>query len=342
MLEPPALLSLGSLLASHGRVAESVRVLRRALKIAPSLPALHTALSEPLLISGDYAAGWQEYEWRRHVANFPLLPGPEWRGESIQGSTILVHTEQGLGDCLMLARYLPLLTRRGGRVVLACEPPLIPLLRGMPAADMVVPVQQDPLPRYDCWVLLGSLPLLFGTTLDSIPTPAGYLTAPAARTAAWASLLPHGRKIGLVWGGNPDLPGDKKRSVPFDKLVPLLDVAGARFVSLQVGERRAALRDKPFIVDLADWLTDFAETAAVVANLDLVIAVDTSVTHLAGALGKPVWLMLPHPPEWRWLLGRADSPWYASARLFRQQHPGDWTSVVAQIAAALQDFVSAP
>jgi hypothetical protein len=342
MLEPPALLSLGSLLASHGRIAEAVRVLRRALRIAPGLPALHTALSEPLLISGDYAKGWQEYEWRRHVANYPLLPGPEWRGEPIEGGTTLVHTEQGLGDCLMLARYLPLVAQRGGRVTLACETPLIPLLRGMPAVGAVVPVQQDPLPPYDRWVLLGSLPLLFNTTLGSIPAPAGYLAAPAGRSAAWAKLLPDGRRIGLVWGGNPDLPADKKRSIPFEKLTPLLDVSGPRFVSLQVGQRRTELRGNPSVVDLANWLTDFAETAAVVANLDLVIAVDTSVAHLAGALGKPVWLMLPHPPEWRWLLGRDDSPWYASARLFRQTQPGEWDPVVAQVATALRDFVSAP
>ena len=342
MLQAPALLSLGSLLASHGRIAESIRVLRRALHIAPGLPALHTALSQPLLASGDYAAGWQEYEWRRHVANFPLLPGPEWRGEPIEGRTILVHTEQGLGDCLMLARYLPLLAQRAGRVVLACERPLMRLLRDLPGLASVAEVRQPSLPDHDCWVLLGSLPMLFGTRPDSIPSPGGYLTAPAARSAAWAKLLPPGRKIGLVWGGNPDQPEDKRRSMSFQTLLPLLDVPGVTFVSLQVGKRRSELAGHKSVIDVADWLTDFAETAAVIDNLDLVITVCTSVAHLAGALGAPTWVMLSRAPDWRWMLGREDSPWYASARLFRQERAGDWDPVIAQVAAALRSFVNAP
>ena len=342
MLKAPALLSLGTLLASHGRIAEAVRVLRRALRVAPGLPALHTSLAHPLLASGDLAAGWPEYEWRRHVANFPRLPGPEWQGEPIEGSTILVHTEQGFGDCLMLARYLPLLAQRAGRVMLACDQPLIPLLQTIPGLASLVELPRSSVPRYDRWVLIGSLPLLFGTTLDSIPSPGGYLTAPATRSAAWTRLLQPGRKVGLVWGGNPAQPEDKRRSMPFGTLEPLLAIPGVTFVSLQVGPRRSELAGHKSVVDVADWLTDFAETAAVIANLDLVITVCTSVANLAGALGAPTWVMLSHAPDWRWMLNRDDSPWYASARLFRQKRAGDWDPVVAQIAAELSKFATAP
>ena len=340
-LRPLALLLLGGLLSGHGRrYAEAIRLLRKGLHIAPQLAAMHNSLAFPLLLTGDYQAGWEAYEWRRHVVGFPQLPGPEWKGEDLAGRTLLVHAEQGLGDCLMLARYLPLLDQRAGRLVLLCEPQLIRLMRGVPGVASVMRARQRRLPRYDCWVFMASLPRLFATRPDTIPSPDGYLTAPPARVAAWASLLPAGCKVGLVWGGNPELAGDETRSMTIDALAPLLATQGVTFVSLQVGERARQLAGRTDIVDLADWLTDLVETAAVVANLDLVIAVDTAVAHLAGALGRPTWIMIPRQPDWRWMLRRNDSPWYASVRLFRQTGPDGWQPVIRRVATALRRFAA--
>jgi len=337
-LRPLALLLLGGLLSTHGRYAEAIRLLRKGLYIAPQLAAMHNSLALPLLLTGDYEAGWEAYEWRRHVVRSPQLAGPEWKGEALDGRTLLVHAEQGLGDSLMFARYLPLLGRRAGRVILACEQPLIRLMRTVPGVASVVQAGRGRLPRYDCWAFTASLPHRFGTRPDSIPSPDGYLTAPAARTAAWARLLPDGCKVGLVWGGNPGLAGDEKRSMTLGALAPVLDTRGVTFISLQVGERSKEIGGRTDIIDVASWLTDFVETAAVIANLDLVIAVDTAVVHLAGALGKPTWVMIQRQPDWRWMLGREDSPWYASVRLFRQQHPDDWQPVIDRVAAALGRF----
>ena len=339
-LRPLALLLLGGLLSIHGRHAEAIRLLRKGLHIAPQLAAMHSTLAFPLLLTGDYEAGWDAYEWRRHVVGFPQLPGPEWKGEDLAGKTVLVHAEQGLGDCLMLARYLPLLGQRAGRVVLLCEPALIRLMRGVPGVASVMRVRQRRLPRYDCWVFIASLPRLFATRPDNIPAPGGYLTAPLARLAAWARLLPGGCKVGLVWGGNAELAGDETRSMTLDALTPLFATQGVTFVSLQIGERRKQLAGRTDIVDLGNWLTDFVETAAVVANLDLVITVDTAVAHLAGALGRPTWIMIPRQPDWRWMLRRQDSPWYTSVRLFRQAGPHGWQPVIARVAAALRRFAA--
>jgi hypothetical protein len=337
-LGPPARMVLGRLLARHGQLAESARELRSALRVAPTAPQLHTSLGHTLMIAGDYRAGWEELEWRRRLALgplpvFPALDGPEWRGGPIRGRKLLVHAEQGLGDCLMFARYLPLLAQHGARVILACERPLIPLLRDMPGLAATVPARELPFPPYDAWILLGSVPRLFGTTPETIPAPSGYVSAPSARRASWARLLPEGRRVGLVWAGNPLQEANAERSIPFPALAPLLAVRGFRFLGLQVGERNADAAGA--VIDLSAQLTDFAETAAVIANLDLVVSVCTSVAHLAGAMGKPCWVLLPHAPDWRWMLGREDSPWYKSIRLFRQERPGEWAAPVAAAAAAL-------
>ena len=332
---PLAWLLLASLLANRGRFAAAARAARRGLHIAPQLAGLHNTLALALLGLGDYQNGWREYEWRRHVGGSPQLPGEEWQGEELAGGALLIHAEQGMGDSLMLARYLPLAAARAGRVILACQTPLIPLLRRQGVT--VVPIGRA-LPRFDRWVAMGSLPHRFGTRLDNIPSPAGYLAADPARVAGWARLLPGRRRVGLVWAGNPGLAGDAQRSVAFELLAPLLAVPGVHRFSLQVGERAADITGQSDIIDLVPHLTDFAETAAVVANLDLVIAVDTAVAHLAAALGRPTWIMLPRVADWRWLTRRTDSPWYASVRLFRQSRPDDWAPVVGRVAAALRRF----
>jgi len=336
---PLALLLLASLLSGHGRFAEAARFARRGLAIAPQMAALHNTLALAVLARGDYAAGWAEYEWRRHLPGFAMLPGKAWQGERL-GGVLLVQAEQGMGDSLMLARYLPMAAARVGGLVLACQAPLIPLLRRVPGVAAAV-AMDDCLARPDGAIFMGSLPHRFGTRLDSIPSPAGYLAAEPARVRTWAGLLPGRRRIGLVWAGNPELAGDGQRSMRFDQVAPLLATPDAQFVSLQVGARARDIAGRTDIVDVSAQLTDFGETAAVIANLDLVIAVDTAVAHLAGALGRPCWIMLPLVADWRWLTRRTDSPWYSSVRLFRQTRTEDWGPVVARVAAALRRF-SAP
>ena len=226
-----------------------------------------------------------------------------------------------------------MLAQRGARVVLQCAPSLVPLLGAMPNVSAVPPGL--PPPQHDCWVDQMSLPLLFGTTPDTVPSPAGYLVPDPARAAAWDQLLPPGLRVGLVWAGNPLHSNDRRRSMPVSALAPVVAAAQTSLVSLQVGPRARDMTKLFGVLDHAGRLRDWGETAAAVSVLDLVITVDTAVAHLAGALGIPAWVMLPHAPDWRWMLGREDSPWYAGMRLFRQDRPGDWAGVADRVAGAL-------
>ncbi len=325
--------SLGFALTSLGRLDEAISACEAAIALRPDFAQAHWNQAVAALLAGDFALGFEKYEWRkrhdRFRRDFVDLPGPQWDGGDPAGRTILVHAEQGLGDTIQFARYLPLIADRGGRPVLACERSLIPLLAGLPGVTFVA--KDASLPPYDCWIDQMSLPRVFGTRLDTIPSPDGYLEADPGRNAAWRATLPEGRTIGLAWAGNSAHSNDRRRSVAVAALDPILAVPGCNFVNLQVGARACEL-DLP---DLSPRLIDYAETAALIAALDLVISVDTSVAHVAGALGKPAWVMLPNAPDWRWLLGRADSPWYQSLRLFRQPSPGCWDSVIQAVASAL-------
>ncbi len=333
--------SLGCLLTNTGRLPEAMAACRAALALKPDLAEAHWNLGIAQLLDGDLQAGFGEYEWRKrhpaHAADFRRLPQPEWQGEPLEDRTLLVLAEQGLGDAIMFARFLAVLEARGARVLLACDRRLVPLLAAAPGVARAVP-RDGPLPECDAWVDQMSLPRHLGTGLESIPGAAGYLRPDAARVATWEPRLPKrragARRIGLVWAGNPLHSNDAQRSCPVEALRPLTAMAGDDFVSLQLGPAAAEARTLG-LADHSASLPDYAETAALLAGLDLVITVDTSVAHAAGALGRPVWLMLPHAPDWRWLMGRADSPWYASARLFRQATPGDWAGVVAAIGTAL-------
>jgi tetratricopeptide (TPR) repeat protein len=336
--------SLGYVLTRQGRLADAIAACERALAIRPGFVQAHWNLGIACLLAGDWPRGWALYESRkrhpRYAADFHTLPGPVLTPEALAGGdlagrTILVFAEQGLGDTIQFARYLPLLAARGARVLLACAPTLIPLL-GRIQGVVAVP-RTGRLPAYDLWIDQMSLPGLFDTRPDSVPSPGGYLPADPPRIAAWNALLPQagldGRRIGLVWAGNPQHNNDHRRSLPPAALAALLDARGPGWVSLQLGPRRGEAR----IADAAPYLTDYAETAAAIANLDLLITVDTSVAHVAGALGVPCWVMLPHAPDWRWLPSRPDTtPWYDSLRLFRQTVPGDWHGVVARVIAALR------
>ncbi len=325
--------SLGFVLTSLGRLDEAAAACQAAITLRPDFARAHWNLAVAALLAGDFALGFEQYEWRkqhdRFRRDFVDLPGPQWDGSDPLGRVVLVHAEQGLGDTMQFARYLPLIAAQGGQPVLACEPTLIPLLAELPNIR-VVP-KDAPLPPFDCWIDQMSLPRVFGTRLDSIPTPQGYLHPDPARVAAWQAELPRARNVGLAWAGNPAHSNDRRRSLPASLLAQILALPGVNFVNLQVGARAGEIG----LPDLSPRLTNFAETAALVAALDLIVSVDTAVVHVAGALGKPAWLMLPYAPDWRWLLGCDYSPWYSSLRLFRQPAAGDWAAVVQAVEAAL-------
>lgn len=294
----------------------------------------HFELAQIMLLNGDYGRGFTEYEWRLKRTAAPDRPRPQpvWNGEDIQGKNLLVYGEQGMGDVLQMARFLPALTSRGAKVTLAVQLPLVPLLQDQPGTEQVVAIGDEP-SGCDFRVALLSLPQRLGTTLDNLPN-ATYIAASEAPT--WPAIrAASGRKIGLVWAGSALHQNDRNRSLPFDALRPLVKLPDTTLFSLQVGEPAADLQGQTSIIDLSPHLTDFADTAAAVAHLDLVITVDTAVAHLAGAMGKPVWILIPRIPDWRWMNAREDSPWYPSARLFRQDERGNWNGPLARIEEAL-------
>ena len=341
--------NIGMALQTLRRPAEAVAAYDRALALAPDFSEAHLNRASSLLALGDLARGFDEYRWRWVAPEGPRLkrrlPCPLWDGESLAGSAILVHCEQGYGDALQFARFAPLLARTAARVTLLAEPPLVGLLRTIPGIEVTDRVTGEA--GYDFQTPLLCAPRLLGTTLETIPGETPYLFADPARAAAWAERLPargEALRVGLVWAGGTrnDAPSlhaiDRRRSVRLEQYAPLGEVSGVRFFSLQKDGPAAQARQPPAGLDLTDWtaeLRDFADTAALVAGLDLVITVDTSVAHLAGALGKPVWVLSRFDGCWRWLNGREDSPWYPTARVFHQRSPGDWDEVMARVAAAL-------
>jgi Flp pilus assembly protein TadD len=325
--------SLGHVLGERGATTEAIAACQRAIDLSPDLAAAHWNQGVACLLAGRFEEGWARYEWRkrRFPHGFVALPGPHWQGEPLDGRHILVLAEQGFGDAIMLARYLPLLAARGARVSLRCAAPLRALLRQL---DGVAVLGDGPLPAYDVWADQMSLPGLFATRLDTIPGPSPYLHARPALAASWRRRLPPGRRVGLAWAGNPAHSNDRRRSMPPDAVAVLAASCAPDLVGVQVGPRAGELAAHG-IPELGRALASYADTAAVLANLDLLVTVDTSVAHLAGALGVPTWVMLPHACDWRWMRDRPDSPWYSSVRLFRQQRTGDWGGVVRQVAAAL-------
>ena len=296
-------------------------------------------------MTGDFERGWTEYEWRREAPAAKLtgrhFPQPRWLGEDISGKTILLHSEQGLGDSIQFCRYVPLVAARGARVLVEVERPLCELMKGLAGTAQVI-AKGEPLPNFDIQCPLPSLPLAFKTRLETIPSTAPYLRVPRQALEHWSGLLGPKRRlrIGLAWAGNAKHVRDRERSMRLRDLLPLLDIE-ASFVSLQK-ELRSGETEMLESCDMLQFgkdLGDFSDTAALISQLDLVISVDTSVAHLAGALGKPVWILLTRAPDWRWLLNREDSPWYPAARLFRQSDSREWSSVVAQVRDALLEFV---
>ena len=333
-----AQVSLGFVLTVQGRIKEAIAVLEAAIRAAPENVQAHWNLAAATLLDGDLPRGFAEYEWRkrhdRFRRDFIDLPGPVWDGGDPRGRTILVHSEQGLGDTVQFARYLAMIVERGGHPVLACEPSLIPLLAAIEGVRAVP--KTGALPPYDAWIDQMSLPHVFGTTLTTIPFPAGYLRADPGLIHSHRATLPPIRCAGLAWAGNPLHQNDRRRTPPEHVFRPLAARDDWHLISLMPE------RALPGIAGPERPLTDYAETAALIAALDLVITVDTSVAHVAGALGRPAWVLLPYAPDWRWLRLRSDTPWYSSVRLFRQPSPGDWNAVIESVAAALARFESNP
>lgn len=330
--------NLGIALEHQGRFAEALAAFERALALAPASAEAHVAHAMALLRMGDFDRGWVEYDWRWRtraaLAQVRRFDRPEWRGEDLRGRTILLHAEQGLGDTIQFLRYVPMVAAGGARVILEVPAPLRRLCAGLPGLDQVI-VAGGSLPAHDVQCPLLTLPRVFGTRPETISaTP--YITADPGMTQAWKRRLAArpGLKVGLAWAGNPAFPDDRRRSIAPERLAPLLAVRGVAFHSLQVGTA-AALPVTQGVEPLGPELHDFADTAACVQALDLVISVDTAVAHLAGALGSSVWIMLPLGSDWRWLVDRTDSPWYASARLFRQNGAGDWPAVIDRVARDL-------
>ncbi|HWZ52996.1 MAG TPA: tetratricopeptide repeat protein [Granulicella sp.] len=330
--------NLGAVRDLQGRFAEAVTLYELALAQMPNYfdAKWNQALMQLLL--GDFAAGLPNYECRWLSKAKPRnFPQPQWRGEKLNGARILLHAEQGLGDTLQCLRYLPMVQAAGGSVVLEVQGSLRRIAALLPGVTSLVAAGES-LPAFDWQCPLMSLPLACGTTLASIPAQVPYLSAPeeALQRAAALPWPASGLRVGIVWAGNPTHVKDRYRSLPFGLLEPLLQMEGAHFFSLQKGPASAELATaRAPITDLGHAIDDMADTAALMAHLDLVIAVDTAVAHLAGALGKQVWVMLPISPDWRWLLDREDSPWYPSMRLFRQENLEDWPSVVSKVRSAL-------
>lgn len=338
-----ALNNLGNVYKSGLQLAQALDFYDRALIYDPGNPTIIFNRALLLLLQGDFERGWPGFERRFEMIPPVILPNPDiprWQGEPLGGRTLLVQAEQVYGDTLMFARFLPLVARCGGPVVFQCQDQIIrPALQGLGGGLKQIVVRGEPLPPVDLQVPLLSLPGLMGMGLDTIPAPHGYLTSIPEAVERWRPLVAADEgivKIGLVWGGRK-APLNANRSMQLNDLTELLDLEGARFYSLQLGDDAKQLAGNTGrVVNLGAHIKHFGDTAAIIQQLDLVITIDTAVAHLAGSLGRPVWVLLKYSPDWRWLLERSDSPWYASARLFRQATPeSGWKPVVEEVSTIL-------
>jgi tetratricopeptide (TPR) repeat protein len=339
---PDAFNNLGCALKETDRWDEAIAAFRRAIELRPDYPAAHWNVGTALLTTGELREGWREYEWRTHYASVPprQFTQPRWNGEPLNDRRILLHAEQGFGDTIQFSRYAKLVAERGGRVLLECQPALERLLRRLDHVEQVIAAGEPP-PPFDLHCPLLSLPMVFDTDLTSIPADVPYLSADPRDAETWHARLAgdsSGMKVGLAWAGSTAHINDRNRSLAPEQLRDLFTLSGISFVSLQVGPRGSEAKRLPGVHDVTADLHDFADTAALIANLDLIITVDTALAHLSGALGKRTWILLPTPGDFRWLLHRDDSPWYPTARLFRQPTPGDWATPLRRLREELSQL----
>jgi hypothetical protein len=336
------------LLDTMGDAASAVECYRLALAAHPASMAARFYLSIQQLAAGDFAGGWQGYEARWGTREFrntrPAHLPPQWRGEEIRGARILIYSEQGLGDTIQFVRYASMVSARGATVVLKVQPALVRLLQGFDPSFTVVSTDSEEGMDVDWQCPLMSLPLAFGTELATIPAEVPYLRADPAAVHTWRQRLSGpGLRVGLVWAGNPKHNRDRQRSIALRQFAPLMLLRGVTFYSLQKGAGAEDLAGTTLpVVDLSRYLEDFTDTAAIVANLDLVLCVDTAVAHLAAAMGRPVWMLIAMVNDWRWLKDRADTPWYPTMRLYRQRAIGQWDGVLGQVERDLRAMLDAP
>ncbi|WP_199249876.1 tetratricopeptide repeat protein [[Phormidium] sp. ETS-05] len=339
-----AKVNMGNVYTEMGNLATAISYYQQAIHQDPNSADAQYNLGVALLLSGNLPEGFAGYEWRWGIQSIvaPLrrsFPQPRWDGSPLEGKTILLYAEQGFGDTIQFCRYVPIVAAMGGKVIIECPSPLVRLLQTLPGVDQIIPFGSE-LPDFDCQASLMSLPHILGTTLETIPVvpETGFLPQLShshqdlvKKPGFYPPVSGSPLKIGIVWSANPKNPSGETRSCPAKNFLPLLEIPGVELYSLQKGAAAAEIAAYPQIQDAVGTVKDFADTAAVIMGLDLVITVDTAVAHLAGTMGKPVWVMLPFAPDWRWMLDRPDSPWYPTMRLFRQSKPGDWPGVFAQV-----------
>jgi tetratricopeptide (TPR) repeat protein len=338
--------NLGNTIYSFGEYERAAKCWERAIALEPNYARAHLHLGVALLTLGDWERGWAEYEWRRKIPGMVLgraFPTPVWDGSDLAGKQILLFAEQGFGDAIFFLRYLPRVAQRAGRIVLAPQRELVRLFKRSPLVDQCVQIDGEP-PPHDVHCSLVSLPFLLKERTNQFPLDTPFLSADPSEIEYWTGRMPTDRfKVGLVWAGSSERLNDCNRSMTLNDLLPITSLPGLWLASLQIGPAKAQLDRLPPGTEIVDWtdeLKDFADTAALIANLDLIITVDTAVANLAGALGKRVWILLGFVADWRYLLNRGDSPWYPTARLFRQPAVGDWKTVLDQVIQALRNEVS--
>lgn len=339
-----ALNDLGNRLLDLGQIDQALACYDKAIQLQPSNAFAHFNRGFALLLAGRLVEGFQEFEWRWQCPNFPSplrkCPQPLWDGANGVGKTLLLHAEQGLGDAIQFIRYLPMVMSKVGRVILECRSESVTLFQGMPGLAQVI-ASDAVTPPFDVHLPLLSLPHIFGTSMQTIPAAVPYLTPDAQKVTQWKDRLASDTsplKVGINWQGNPGYKWNSRRSASLATFASLARVPGVSFYSLQIGESAAEVLNPPpnmMLLDFTQHIQDLSDTAALMANLDLIVSTDTSVVHLAGALGRPVWTVLCSVPDWRWLLTGDRSPWYPTMRLFRQKQQGDWDGVMSEVMREL-------
>ncbi|NQW00791.1 MAG: glycosyltransferase family protein [Rhodospirillales bacterium] len=337
---PEAYYNLGLALRDLGQPSQALAAFETTLRLKPDHAECRWDRSLTLLGMGDLSRGFAEYEWRWKLDRSPprVLEKPLWDGSPLKGKTLLIQQEQGIGDMIQFARYIPLVKERVSTVVVETQPELARLMSTVKGADKVIN-RGSALPRFDAYIPMMTLARLFETTQATIPADIPYMSPPPGQSVQLLPSMENQRQIGIAWAGRPTHQNDKNRSCDFKQFIELLGIPGVNIYSLQKGGRESDIKEngcEALVIDMASRLNDFADTAALVSQLDLVITVDTSVAHLAGAMGKPVWVVVPFAADWRWGYNTSETPWYPSMRLFRQPQPGNWDQVFSDVRKALR------